>query len=70
MENFKGFFASKTVWGAIVVMLSGVAGIFGYSVDAQAQASLVEIGTSIVSAIGGIFILFARVRATKRIGKN
>lgn len=69
MEDFKSIFASKTVWGAIIAIGAGVAGIFGYSIGAEDQASLVELGVSVVASVGGVIAMFGRVKATKRVGK-
>ena len=69
MEDFKSIFASKTVWGAIIAIGAGVAGIFGYSIGAEDQAQLAEIGVSVASMAGGLIAIFGRVKASKKIGK-
>lgn len=70
MEDFKGMFASKTVWGGIVALLAGVLGILGYTIDATDQVTLVETATAIASAVGGVIAIYGRVKASKKIGKG
>ena len=69
MEDFKSIFSSKTVWGAIIAIVAGIAGIFGYSIGAEDQAQLAEIGVSVASMAGGLIAIFGRVKASKKIGK-
>lgn len=69
MEDFKNIFASRTVWGAIIAIIAGIVGIFGYSIGAEDQANLVEIGFSAASTVGGVIAIFGRVKASKKIGK-
>ena len=69
MEDFKSILASKTVWGAIIAIGAGIAGIFGYSIGAEDQANLVEIGFAAASTVGGVIAIFGRVKASKKIGK-
>lgn len=69
MEDFKSIFSSKTVWGAIIAIIAGIVGIFGYSIGAEDQAQLAEIGVSVASMAGGLIAIFGRVKASKKIGK-
>lgn len=68
MDGIKNLFASKTVWGGIAALLAGVVGLLGYNIGAEDQASLVELGTGIAAAVGGIVAIVGRVVASKRIG--
>lgn len=70
MNDFKGMLASKTVWGGLVALLAGVLGLFGYTVGAEDQATLVELAAGIASAVGGLVAIVGRVVATKKIGKG
>jgi hypothetical protein len=68
MEQTKGLLASKTVWGGILVVLAAIAGMFGYTITAEDQASLVSMIDNIVMAVGGLLAIWGRITATKRIG--
>lgn len=68
MEEFKGLFASRTVWGGILALLAGLAGLFGYTVTAEDTATLTELLASVGSAVGGIVAIYGRIVASKRIG--
>lgn len=68
MEDFKSLFASKTFWGAMIAVVAGVAGMFGYAMIPADQATLVDGLTSFAAFIGGAFAIYGRIRATKQIG--
>lgn len=70
MEDFKGMFASKTVWGGIVALLAGVLGLLGYTVNAADQATLIEMATAVAASVGGVIAIYGRVKASKKIGKG
>ncbi len=68
MTSIKSFFASKTVWGAIIAILPNVAAIVGLNIapgDAAAVGGHVQ---EIAAAVGGLIAIWGRVTATKRIG--
>lgn len=69
MDNYdtKGLLASKAVWGGIIALVAGIAGIFGYTLDAGAQEQLSAAIVSVASAIGGILAIYGRVKASKVI---
>jgi hypothetical protein len=66
----KTLFASKTVWGGIIALLAGVAGIFGYSIQPEDQVAAIEVGTALASALGGGVAIYGRIKATKKISKK
>lgn len=66
----KTLFASKTVWGGIVALLAGIAGIFGYSIQTEDQIAAIEVGTALASAVGGGIAIYGRIKATKKISKK
>ena len=66
--DVKSLMSSKTAWGAIIAILAGVAGIFGYSIASPDQVEIVNIASSIASSLGGLIAIYGRVKATKKIG--
>lgn len=68
MDGIKSIFASKTFWGAAAAVIAGGLGILHYSLSPADQASLVDIGTGIAAAVGGIIAIVGRVLASKSIG--
>lgn len=74
MEPSKNWYASLTIWGAIVSGLAAIAAQLGYTISADNQAALAtgmrDISTMIVAAgavVGPILTVIGRVRATKII---
>lgn len=73
MEGLKPLFASKTVWGIIITLLSLAGGAwFGLHIDPETQAILVDegaaFGAGLGSLIGQAIALYGRIKATKQIG--
>ena len=69
MEDTKPIYLSTTFWSSIVVVLSGVAGLFGYVITEADQQSIVHLLVSGATTIGGALAIYGRIVATKRIGK-
>lgn len=69
MDNYdtKGLLASKAVWGGIIAVLAGAAGIFGYTVSPEDVESVTTLVTGIGAAVGGLLAVYGRIRATKVI---
>lgn len=68
LTDTKSIWASKTIWGGAIALLAAAAGLLGYAITADQQAELIETGSMIVSAVGGLIALWGRIAATKRIG--
>jgi hypothetical protein len=66
-RNYKGLFASRTVWGGLIALLAGVLGVFGISMDDATQQAAIEVGLALGSAIGGAVAIYGRIKASKRI---
>lgn len=64
----KAWYQSKTILGAIVALLAGVAGIAGYTVSEVEQSSLLELLLSVGSAAGGLLAWYGRIKASRPIG--
>ena len=67
-ENNKSWWASKTVWGGLMALVAGVAGVFGYQLLPADQAALIDGGAALAASIGGIIAIWGRVKASKGIG--
>ncbi len=67
MNETKNIFASRTVWAGVVAVAAGVAGIWGYSVNAEDQATIVELASSIAATLGGLGAIWGRVAASKAV---
>lgn len=62
-NNTKGIMASKTIWGAVIVVLSQIALLFGW--DIGNTDGLAE---QITGIIGGLIAIWGRVTAVRKIG--
>ena len=67
MDEVKGWYASKAVWGGIVAVGAGVAGVLGYTIAPADQEQIVLAATGIASIIGGIAAVYGRVKASKAV---
>lgn len=68
-KQSKPWYASKTIWGGLVALLAGLAGVFGYGVSAEAQTTLTESLVGIGASIGGLIAVYGRVTAKSAINK-
>lgn len=66
----KKWYHSKAVWGGIVSSLAGLAGVFGFVVDADAQAQITNLCLAVGSAVGGLLAIYGRVRASSVIKRG
>lgn len=65
----KPWWQSRTLWGGIVAVGAGVAGLFGVDLDAETQSQLATHAAAIASAAGGLLAVYGRVKASTRVGK-
>ena len=63
----KSIFLSKTFWGAVLAVVAGVLGIFGYDFGTDAQADVLESVYAGVAAVGGIIAVIGRIKASKSV---
>lgn len=68
-NEVKPIWQSKTVWGGLVALGAGVAGIWGYTLTPEEQQQLVAFITAIASSVGGVVAIIGRLLADKKIGK-
>ena len=67
MNDFKPWYASRTIWGSIVALLAAVASAFGVEIDQQLQTSFVETALQLVAVGGSVLAVFGRISATTMI---
>lgn len=58
---------AKTIWATLVSVSATAATFFGYNVDMATQAGVTEGLLQVVSALSGLFAIFGRLSASKRI---
>ena len=68
MTDTKNWWASKTVWGGLVALCGGLAGLFGLEIDGSLNDNLATALTEAAGAIGALVAIFGRfdARATLR----
>ena len=69
MNEYKSLLASRTVWGGIIALAAGIAGIFGYTISPAEQVHIVEAVSGVGATVGGVVAIYWRVKATKSIRK-
>jgi len=68
MEGEKNILASKTFWGGLVAVASGVLPFFiGVGVPETVQSSTTDLLVQGASAIGGLLAIYGRWTATKKV---
>jgi hypothetical protein len=67
MNDTKVWWQSKTVWGAIIALLAGVATLAGLDLDASLQDQLAELLTGAGNLVGGALAWYGRVKATRTL---
>jgi hypothetical protein len=68
MDEVKGAFQSKAVWGGIVAIASAALGLGHYTLSTGDATQAVDLITAIASAVGGLAAIYGRVVASKKIG--
>ncbi|MBT3139987.1 hypothetical protein KL867_02895 [Ruegeria litorea] len=69
MNDVKSFLASKTIWGAVIAVAPTVLGMLGLNVTGADAAEAAQHVNAIITAAGGLLVVYGRVKATKAIGK-
>ena len=65
LEDNKPWYASQTVWGAVIAILSSIGGAY-YAYKTQNFDAVV---TSLSAALGGVLAFIGRFKATATVGK-
>ena len=67
MNDFKPWYASRTIWGSIIALIAAVASAFGVEIDQHMQSTVVESALQLVAIGGSIVAVFGRMTATTMI---
>lgn len=68
MTDTKPWYLSRTIWAALVTILTAGIGLFGVSLGEVDQSALVEALLQSVTAVAGLVALVGRLSARSRIG--
>lgn len=68
MTDTKPWYLSRTIWAALVTILTAALGLFGVSLGDVDQSALVEGLLQAVTAVAGVVALVGRLSARTRIG--
>lgn len=63
----KPWWQSKTVWGGVVALAAGVAGVFGVAIPEAAQGEIAVSLTALAGAIGGLLSIYGRLKAERKL---
>lgn len=66
----KNWYQSKTVWGALVVILSALMRAAGYEFGEAEAAQLMDAASTIATAVGGLLALYGRLTAKLPISQK
>ncbi|RPI54976.1 MAG: hypothetical protein EHM49_02515 [Deltaproteobacteria bacterium] len=64
----KTWYTSVTLWGGIVMAAAFIASFFGFSMSADEQAQLVQLLTTIATAVGGLVGLIMVIIGRRKTG--
>ena len=67
MQENKKWYLSKTVIGGIVAGIAGIAGLFNFTLDTEAQTGITELIIGMSTLFGSALAVYGRVKATKGI---
>lgn len=68
MTDVKPWYLSRTIWAAMVTILTAVAGSLGLPLAGFDHAAVTEALLQAVSAVSGLIAIIGRLGATSRIG--
>lgn len=69
MINEKKWWQSKAVWGGLVAVGAGIAGVFGFDVDTQSQEAITQNALALAGGIGGMIAVYGRIKADSKVTK-
>jgi len=68
MNDYKSWLASKTVWGVIISLTAVLLGRWGFGITDEEQRALVELVCQVITVGSGLYTVYGRIKATKKIG--
>jgi hypothetical protein len=68
MNEFKGFFQSKTVWGGLIMLAASALNHYHYSISPEDQQTLTQLFVNLAADVGAVLAIVGRILATKQIG--
>ena len=68
MTENKTLLASKTVWGAVLMLAAVVLNYFGITLSPEDQLQIIDVIVTLVGAAGSLLAIFGRIVATRKIG--
>ena len=63
----KPWYESITIWGNVVSMLAIVAGVLGYTISPEAQATIVAAASALGAAVGTVISIVGRKQADQPV---
>ncbi|WP_416795945.1 hypothetical protein [Ciceribacter azotifigens] len=66
--EYKPWYQSKTVWGALIAIGASVLRVKGVDVGIAEQGELADAIVSLVGSFGGLLAIYGRLSAKKAIG--
>ena len=54
----------------MLAIAAGILGFFGWTLTADDQQALVDLGVGVAASLGGVVAIWGRVRASRQIGKG
>lgn len=66
----KNWYQSKTVWGALTVILASLLRAAGYEFGAADEAQLTDAVSTLAAAVGGLLALYGRLTARLPISRK
>ncbi len=67
MDDMKAWYQSKTVWGALVVVMAPLLQVVGLNLPRGVEGELVEGLMTVADGVGGLIALYGRLSATRVI---
>jgi len=67
MEDFKQWYQSRTIWGALIAIAASLAHAGGMTLSAGDQGQMVDSLVSVSGALGGLFAIYGRLRASAKL---
>ena len=67
MTSSKPWYLSRTIWGSVVTILTGGAGLIGLPLGGIDSAALTDTILQAITAVSGLIAIMGRISAKERI---